>query len=280
MKVAERRCRIRRHRPGIPELPHHAMSDHTSHPSISIVTPTLDVADTLERCLESVWAAQKDAGVIEHIVQDGGSTDGTREILEAWQARTDGFLKPAFEVDTGIADAFNRGIRRARGGWIGILNADDWYDPAAFRHLASYLQRTFTILHGQLRQHAADGGSRVVGKRNYDPKRHFRPLTQMPAQHPTCFVSRDVYDRVGLFDTDYRIAMDYDFLLRAHLAGVEFVYVPEVITNFSRGGRSAEDPVLAVQEMRQSRMRHTGHKLAPWVWYLGKRWRLATRRSG
>lgn len=253
------------------------MTDDHPVPSISVVTPTLNAAATLERCLDSVWAG-RDQGVVEHIVQDGGSTDGTQDLLAAWEARTDGFVRWVSEPDAGIADAFNRGVRRAHGDWIGILNADDWYDEDAFRHIAPHLDRRFTILHGLLRQAAADGTVRLVGKRVYDPKRHFRPVTAMAAQHPTCFVSRDVYEKVGLFDPAYRIAMDYDFLLRAHLAGVDFVHIPDAITNFSQGGRSGQDPLLSVQEMRRSRTRHTGRWLGPWLWYLGKRWRLATRR--
>lgn len=248
------------------------VTDPHQLPCVSVVTPVLNGADTLERNLESVWRARR--WVAEHIIQDGGSSDGTRDILESWQEKTDGFVKPVSEPDDGIADGFNRGINRAlkKGGskWISILNADDWYDENAFDHLEPLFHLNFTILHGMIRQHRPDGTTRVVGKADYDPERHFRPLKTMPAQHPTCFVAKDVYEKVGAFDKRFAIAMDYDFLLRAHLAGAHFHYVPHVITNFTVGGKSSEDPLLAAREVMQSKIENLHQTVAPRLWYLGK----------
>ncbi|NQV43892.1 MAG: glycosyltransferase [Rhodospirillales bacterium] len=240
----------------------------TDLPCISVVTPVLNGEKTIERNLESVWKLRR--WVCEHIVQDGGSTDGTQDILERWRNKTDGFVKPAFEKDSGIADGFNKGIRRAKGQWIAIQNADDWYDQDAFLHAEPYMDGSLTILHGMLRQHRLDGTVRDVGKRPYDPKRHFRPITTMPAQHPTCIIRRDVYNRVGLYNTRYNIAMDYDFLLRAHLAGVSFQYIPFIISNFSTGGLSSRNPLSGWHEMLDSKLVNLDNKIIPRFWYAQK----------
>ena len=240
----------------------------TPHPCVSVVTPVLNAAKTLERTLESVWRARD--WVKEHIVQDAGSTDGSRDIIEAWHEKTGGFLRPEVAPDEGIADGFNRGVRRAGAQWVAILNADDWYDEHAFDHLSPFFSDRFTILHGMIRQHRPDGTTRIAGKSDYDPRRHFRPLKTMPAQHLTCFISRDAYETVGFYDKKYSIAMDYDFLLRAYLAGVTFRYIPQVITNFTVGGRSSTDPLLAAREMMDSKIRNIDHHVTPRLWYLQK----------
>ena len=194
-------------------------------------------------------------GFLEHIIHDSGS-------------------------EGGIGDAFNRGVARASGDWAGILNADDWYTEATFNHIAPHLDRQFTILHGMIRQHRLDGSTRVTGKRNHDPKHHFRSLKTMPAQHPTCFVHRRVYEQVGQFDTACSIAMDYDFLLRAHLANAEFIYIPEVITNFTVGRASSVMPLVGMREMWQSKKLYTGQIIRPTLWYFLQwlKWRNYTPR--
>lgn len=221
---------------------------------VSIITAVLNSVGTIERCLNSVWHQRQ--YVLEHIVVDGGSNDGTVDILKRHADRRPGFLHLTSEPDRGIADAFNKGIQAARGEWIGILNADDWYEDGALAKLAALMDRD-VILHGRMRLHdPSTGAHRESGTLNYDPARHFRPLESMPAQHPTCFVRRSVYQRVGLFNTEFRVAMDYEFLLRAHLAGVKFHYLPEVITNFTLGGASAQDRVSARREVVLAQMLH------------------------
>ena len=244
-------------------------------PCISVVTPVLNGAATLERNLESVWRSRH--WVCEHVVQDAGSTDDSRAILERCQDKTGGFVKPVFEEDSGISDGFNRGLHRTTGKWIAIQNSDDWYDDEAFQHVEPYLDERLTILHGMLRQHRLDGTVRIVGNRSYDSERHFKPLLTMPAQHPTCIIGRDVYDRVGHYNTYYKIAMDYDFLLRAHLRGVTFTHIPEVICNFSRGGMSSANTVQGWREMLDSKLTFLDDRISPRFWYASKLFRYTLR---
>lgn len=247
-------------------------------PTVSIVTPSFNSASTIERCIDAVWA-QRDQ-VLEHVVVDAGSTDGTVDILSKLAAERPDFLRIDVRRDRGISHGFNRGLDMARGEWIGIVNADDWYADSIIAELRPVMQQAGeAILHGRLRQHDPETGqSREVGKLAYDPAKHFEPLRKMPAQHPTCFVPRTVYDRVGGFSENFRIAMDYDFLQRAHLAGVPFTYVPKVITNFSLGGVSTQTPLAAAREMFASQVLHQKQVLVPLMRYLGKRLEIARKR--
>jgi len=248
--------------------------------TVSVITAVKNGAATLARCLDSV-AAQA-PHVVEHVVVDGQSCDGTCELVRARIAAGDGRLKLISGRDHGIADAWNKGILAATGDWIGILGADDWYEPGALARLVP-LMTAEAILHGRTRLHdPRSGRSRESGPLPWIPEKHFRPLEKMPAQHPTCFVPRSLYERLGLFNTGFRVAMDYDFLLRAHLAGVTFNYVPEVIANFSLGGASGKDPAATQREVLASQIVRLGAVMGPLKTYLcsvyGSRLRHARRR--
>ena len=245
---------------------------------ISIVTVVLNSVDMLQQCLDSVWSQR--AQVLEHVIIDGGSTDGSLELLTDWQRGRPEFVKLTSGPDKGIADAFNKGISAASGEWIGILNADDWYEPHCLAMLLPLMGKP-QIIHGRIRQHdATTGQSREVGKIDYDPKKDFQPFRKMPAQHPTCFVPREIYQQVGMFDNNFKIAMDYEFLLRAHIADVPFHYVPEVITNFSTGGVSAEQSLRGSREVMAARILHTGQVWSATWQYLGKAYRQWRRSIG
>lgn len=251
----------------------------SARPTISIVTPALNAAATIERCLDSVRA--QGSSVFEHIVIDGGSRDGTVNILALRADDGPPSLHFTSEPDDGIADAFNKGIRRARGEWIGLLNADDWYEPGVIERLTAHMDREH-ILHGRMRLHdPATGASRETNRRGYRLERDFRPLEKMPAQHPTCFVPRSVYEQVGLFDTSFRVAMDYDLLLRAHLAGVAFEYQDEVVVNFALRGVSGQDPYRGLREVLASQILHRDRVFHPVRIYtrtVFNRWRRKLRR--
>src|SRR5690606_22649781 len=110
---------------------------------------------------------------------------------------------------------------------IGIVNADDWYEPGAIRAVVeawTQRDRQEVILHGDLMLHNDTGANRLRPRR-WPGAIYF----DMPVLHPTCFVPRQIYERVGLFDPSYRLAMDFDFVLRAIRASVGLVYVPQVL---------------------------------------------------
>lgn len=202
---------------------------------ISVVTAVLNRVDTLPECLASV-AAQSHPDV-EHVLVDGGSTDGTVGLLEAAAARSDR-VRFTSEPDRGLYDAINKGLRRCTGEVIGILGADDVYaDGEVLADVARCFERTGCEgTYGDLVYVAADDPSRV---RRYWRAGHgsFRRGWMPP--HPTFFVRRSAYEALGGYDTSFRIAADYELMLRFALkGGVTLEYVPRVLVRMRLGGTS------------------------------------------
>jgi len=200
-----------------------------SLPSFTIVTPCLNGAATLEQALESV-REQDYAGEVEHVVVDGGSTDGTLEILDAARVR---YIS---EPDRGLSDAVNKGIRMARGDVVGWLNADDVYLPGALARAGkAFAERDETLwVTGPCLIIGADGEEirpAVTRYKNFFLRRWSYPLhlVQNFVSCPSTFVRRDAFDRVGLLDERFKYSMDYDLWLRALAETRNMVRVPEVL---------------------------------------------------
>jgi glycosyltransferase involved in cell wall biosynthesis len=175
---------------------------------------------------------------IEYIVVDGGSTDRTLEVVDRFKDAVSAVIT---EKDRGISDAFNKGIRLASGQIIGIINADDWYEPDAVAKAVQYLEG-FDVVYGDLQQWKD-------GKPDFIARADHQLLTrEMTVNHPTVFVRRECYDRFGLFDEQYKCAMDYDFVLRLFVGGCRFNHVPAVLANMRWGGVSDSQWKLGCRE--------------------------------
>ncbi|HTH80659.1 MAG TPA: glycosyltransferase family 2 protein [Ramlibacter sp.] len=203
---------------------------------ISVVTAVKNRASTLGSCLRSVQS--QTWGHVEHIVVDGGSTDGTLGVLAASRAHLG---KLICEPDKGVYDALNKGIRAASGDVVGFMHADDEF---ACEHALERVARAFEdprveAVYGDLVYVGRDDPSRIV--RYWRAGRYTRSQLAngwMPP-HPTFYVRRDVYRRFGAFDTRYRIAADYENMLRIlWRGGVHAAYVPEVLVRMRMGGVS------------------------------------------
>lgn len=201
---------------------------------VSVVTAVLNRADTLAECLESV-RAQTHADV-EHVIVDGGSTDGTLALLERtdstrvrWQSAKDG----------GLYEAVNKGIRLATGDVVGVLGADDVYaGPDTLAHVVAALEPDVASCYGDL-VYVGDDGRRVVRSWVSSPFRPGRFMRGWMPPHPTFFVRRDVYGRLGAYDTRFRIAADYELMLRyLERARISTRYLPEVLVRMRVGGTS------------------------------------------
>ena len=201
---------------------------------LSIVTVVLNnphVAGALDSIL-----AQRFEGELELIVVDGGSTDGTLKILEGYRDRLAVLVS---EPDQGIYDAMNKGIARATGDIIGTLNSDDLYfdDQALQAVVAAFQNAEVDAVYGDLiyvRREEPDKVVRYWQSRPYEDGLFERGW--MPA-HPAFFVRREVYDQHGVFDLDFRLAADFELLLRLMAKGrIRAVHVPRVLVRMCLGG--------------------------------------------
>lgn len=200
--------------------------------SITIVVPVYN-DKRVARALDSILA-QREAPPVEIVVIDGGSTDGTLDILEAYRPR---LAKVVSERDRGVYDAMNKGISIATGDVVGILNSDDRYaDDLVLRDVASALKDA-EAAYGDIVYVRRDGTSLRYWRSGKPTRAKFR-IGWMPP-HPSFFVRRDVYGRFGAFDLSFRIAADYELTLRfLHRHQVSSAYVPRVLVRMDHGGMS------------------------------------------
>jgi glycosyltransferase involved in cell wall biosynthesis len=206
-------------------------------PKISVVTVCYNAAATISDTIRSVQA--QDYPDVEHIIVDGNSTDGTQAVVAALLGPNGKFSS---EPDKGLYDAMNKGIAMATGDVIGLLNADDAYSRTDALSLIAARFRARPELDAVLSDigfHRDFASSRV--DRRYRSDR-FRPdLVRwgwMPA-HPGMFLTRDAYARVGQYRTDYRIAADFEFVVRAFAKlGLSYEHLPEILVKMRLGGAS------------------------------------------
>jgi len=207
---------------------------------ISVVTTLRNAVETIGDCLDSV-AAQTHAQR-EHIVMDGASADGSLALL---QQRGDQLAVLASEPDGGTYFGLNNGIARATGEVVGLLHADDVYaDPQVLaRVAAAFADPAVQAVYGDLQYVARADPRRVIRYWQAGPYRPARLRWGWMPPHPTLFLRRSLYERLGVFDTRYRIAADYDLMLRMltrlEAAGDGAVrYLPQVLVRMRLGGVS------------------------------------------
>ena len=199
---------------------------------ISVIMATMNCVDCLQDALDSV---RKQKGVdLECIVIDGGSTDGTVGVI---QANKDLLAYWVSEPDEGIADAFNKGIRWATGSLVYFLGADDMlHDENVLGDVVKALP-TFTkpyFFYGDI-LYLYKEGSKLIHQ-NFSNKK-FRKYNCIP--HQAMFLDRDFFVQYGMFDTNYRYAMDYEYISR-FIDSRPPEFINRVIAEMRRYGRSSE----------------------------------------
>ena len=206
---------------------------------VSIITATWNSAATLRDTLDSVLSQTYQD--IEHIIVDGMSKDETMDIVRSYESRYHGRLKYVSEPDQGIYDAMNKGIALATGDVIGILNSDDFYtSPNVVEVLASKLEMSGAdAVYGDI--HFVDDTNLTKCVRYYSSKRFRRwkmRLGWMPA-HPSFYCRKEIYERFGMFDTSYKVAADFENLLRLiYVNRIRIRYVPMDFVTMRTGGAS------------------------------------------
>lgn len=211
--------------------------DARSRPlTVTVITVCFNSASTLSRALQSV--ADQDWPDVEHIVIDGGSSDETVEILQKFESHLTCVVR---EPDRGIYDAMNKGLDRASGDIICFLNADDQYaSSTVLSHVVEQMREyRLDALLGDVGFFHENNPAHMVRRYRSD---RFSPERLawgwMPA-HPALFLRKEVVQRVGRFKTDYRIAGDFEFIVRAFLGhSLRYRHFPEVLVRMQTGGAS------------------------------------------
>lgn len=201
---------------------------------ISIITVVFNGRRTIEEAIQSV--ASQTYQNIEHIVIDGGSTDGTLDILKIHRNK---LAKMVSERDNGIYDAMNKGIRLATGDVIGFLNSDDVYADAS---ILSRVARVFSehgvdACYGDLCYVDGKDLDKMVRYWRSNPYRRGMFALGWVPPHPTFFVKRKIYAVEGGFDISYRLAADFELMLRLlEVRSVRSHYIPRVLVKMRMGG--------------------------------------------
>jgi len=205
---------------------------------ISIITVCFNSAATIEDTIKSVVA--QDCADLEYIIIDGGSVDGTLEIIGKYK---DKISKVVSEPDQGIYDAMNKGIRLATGEIVGILNADDYYwnGQVLSQILIQFERENIDACYGDLVYVKRTNTNIIVRywKAGWYNKKKLENGWIIP--HPTFFVKKDVYNKFGLFDLNFKIAADYELMLRFLKKNIKLSYINRPLICMREGGYSAKN---------------------------------------
>jgi glycosyltransferase involved in cell wall biosynthesis len=197
---------------------------------ISIITVVLNAEKTIERTIKSVISQSYDE--IQYIIIDGGSTDGTLEIIGKYKDKIDIVVS---ESDYGLYHAMNKGVELATGDIIGMINADDYYYSDIFKDVSVSFQGEkldSSIFFGDM----LHNGKTIPGWRPESLK-----IGAFGA-HPSMFVPKTVYQKIGVYKLHYKILSDYDFMYRAfHVFGIKPIYLPKLTAFFNTGGLASRN---------------------------------------
>jgi glycosyltransferase involved in cell wall biosynthesis len=206
---------------------------------ISIITATYNSAATIRDCIQSVNSQTYNN--IEHIIIDGASKDNTLEIINSLPNRV---ITIVSEPDKGIYDAMNKGIKAATGDVIGILNSDDFFtsDNIIETVVDNFKNSDIDALYGDVHFVNPDDISKNV---RYYSSAIFKPslfrFGFMPA-HPSFYMKRECYEKYGVYALDYKIASDYDLLIRyLHKEKIKYKYINKDFVTMRTGGVSTEN---------------------------------------
>ena len=206
----------------------------SNNPSLSIITVTKNARQALSVTRESLL--RQDFVDFEWVVIDGNSSDGTARDFEDSNILN---LKFISEPDDGLYDAMNKGIKNAKGDIIGILNANDTYLDGTLNLVSKVAQENpdYDVFYGAV---SVDGqGQYFISHESLEKKMIY---------HPSIFIRKSVYEKVGVFDTRYKIAADYDFILRVKKRKFGFFAINQTITNYQSGGISSKHVFTSVKE--------------------------------
>jgi glycosyltransferase involved in cell wall biosynthesis len=242
---------------------------------VSVITVSYNSFRTIEDTIQSIINQTYPA--IEYIIIDGGSTDGTIDIIKKYQNRIAYWIS---ERDNGISDAFNKGINKASGEIIGIINSDDIYAPEALTLVVQAFihHPEIGFIFGD--QKFIDKSGKTLFIQKGDPEYQKKIVYEMPLiPHPTVFVRKEVYQQYGGFDQAYKTAMDYEFLLRIIINDVPGLYLPVILALMRLGGESDINYLRSYSEVRKISIRYGYNAYLAWFRYCYKCFKTFIRKG-
>ena len=235
---------------------------------ITIITPTYNAEKTIETCLHSVHSQSIDC---EHVIMDGFSSDGTTQTIKRYQDKSGYNVRLISEPDQGIYDAMNKGIALAKGDIIGILNADDFYaSPNALESVIHAFENPdIESCYGDLIYVDADNCNRVTRHWKAGTMNKYSFFNGWMPPHPTFFVKRDVYQKLGDYSLDHGSAADYELMLRFLFKHqITSHYIPRVLITMRSGGVSNASLKNRLLANRMDRLSWKTNNLKPKPWTL------------
>lgn len=202
----------------------------------------------------------------EHLIIDGS----TNKKIINWLTKLPQppYRKWIHEEDSGIADAFNKGIKHATGSLVHLLNSGDIYnEPTALSRVKDCFDKDPSLmwLHSTYIQYR--GGINIVSGVPFDKNQLWKGMRQVA--HPSMFIKKELYDRLGLFDLQLKIAMDYDFLVR--IRNEKFIFLETPMVRFAPGGVSHQQFRQGLLEVKKSYQRHIGFSIKQILWQFRQR---------
>ena len=222
------------------------------NPKVSVITISFRAAKEIRETIESVLAQTYTD--YEYLFIDGASKDGTVDVIESYRSQFEAkgvAYRVVSEPDKGIYDAMNKGVAKATGEWIVMMNAgDSFVDGKVLEDLFKDKDYDADIIYGDtvLR----DRSRKVVMYKRVDARPLYRIDESMAFCHQSSFVRRSVLEKYG-FDMQYKIAADYDLFVRTYQDGVPFQHVKRLIAMFESGGIGMEKPHVTISECTRVR---------------------------
>jgi len=228
------------------------MKSRETHPLISIITVCYNSVDFIEQTIKSVVLQEFDD--YEYIIIDGGSNDGTLEIIEKYKSHLAYYhSKP----DKGIVDAFNQGLTKANGEWIVFLNSDDQYcDNKVLSDMARTLRenKSVDLIYGQIQITKREREVRTVSGFIGSEWEWSSFRTRMTIPHPSSFTNKEYFNKHGVFDESFSCAMDYELYLRAG-SQLRAKFIPRLLVWMRDGGMSKFAAFHSYKESRDAQVK-------------------------
>lgn len=219
---------------------------------LTVITVSYNSATTIVKTIESL-RDQSDQQ-FEYIIIDGGSTDGTLDIIKEYDEEINFWLS---ESDKGMYDAMNKGINYARGNYIAFINSDDVYLPNTVSEvLKAFKENDTDLVYGNIQKMREINGTLYFRKEK--PNLQLMPET-MGVFHPATFAKKSVYLKIGNFDLQYKLAADYDWMLRAYLNSFKWYYLDMILAGFLIGGVSNMSCLSYKEAVQIQEFHKTGH---------------------